>query len=709
MSADVKVRCPKCKSVLRVLREALERPIRCQHCDKSFRAVLKQPEAVAPKLPPPIEVPPPAKVPESLNTSEGEPDFNFAFSDLGANSTMNPIALGTHKRSATHRALFVVGAVALIATAAGAAALQYSGWLNRSTPGAGSGSGSAKVESNLTKPAEPPPIGATRMVTFPRRLLFIGIHQYVYANPIAPTPTTLLMPGAIREFAEKKLRISRDQVTVLSDLASERDARPPLKSIVESTVERFLESSRPQDRIVIVFVGHALDLEDEAYLVPIDGDLTEKKTLVPLKWLYDRIAACPARQKILIVDSCRFDSARGFERPGGGPMSAKLEAALSNPPSGVQVWSACSANQHSYEFEQASANDTVVRGGAFLSLLFQSRLPASKPEDSIPMELLVQQTHGSVGDLVRLREGGAMQTPRLSGQEPAGGSPYDPDQSMPSRIDLPTAATLLPGGKANPKEVERLLAEISVPPLKLPRDSIKGQATPDGQASALAATFPFSAETMNAYAADYESLRDVLDRPKEYPMRVAVLKAVETLDRQGRQNRIKVGDKEVSADSLIEKVRNLGNDDAVKKSLTKSQQDGPALMLVELQETLELMERVGRDRQRDPSKRWQAHYDYVLAQLKMRMVYVHEYNVMIAKVKRDELPKLDAKIHNGWRLAAQEKIASPKEVKDLAGDARKLMAKLIQEHPGTPWEVLAKRERSTALGLAWQPTNLSSD
>jgi hypothetical protein len=48
-------------------------------------------------------------------------------------------------------------------------------------------------------------------------------------------------------------------------------------------------------------------------------------------------------------------------------------------------------------------------------------------------------------------------------------------------------------------------------------------------------------------------------------------------------------------------------------------------------------------------------------------------------------------------------------VKDLASDARKLMTKLIQEHPGTPWEVLAKRERSTALGLVWQPTNLSQD
>ena len=72
----------------------------------------------------------------------------------------------------------------------------------------------------------------------------------------------------------------------------------------------------------------------------------------------------------------------------------------------------------------------------------------------------------------------------------------------------------------------------------------------------------------------------------------------------------------------------------------------------------------------------------------------------------DELPKLDSKLHNGWRLASQEKIQSPKEVKDLASDAKKLFAKLIQEHPGTPWELLAKRDRQTALGLEWQATRI---
>ena len=76
---------------------------------------------------------------------------------------------------------------------------------------------------------------------------------------------------------------------------------------------------------------------------------------------------------------------------------------------------------------------------------------------------------------------------------------------------------------------------------------------------------------------------------------------------------------------------------------------------------------------------------------------------MLGKIRKDDLPQLDPKLHKGWRLAAVEKMSSPRDVKDKADEARKLFNKLINENPGTPWEVLAKRERLTALGLTWQP------
>jgi hypothetical protein len=667
-----------------------------------------------PKLPNPAEIASVAGPPNTQSAPASEPAPQSTFDSIGELNAI-PISIRSlQTRSAPNAKLAIVAAFALFATVAAAFGLYRSGWFSGASSidtRPTSGSESAKVDEPREKAfATSPTPPSSSPVHFPRRFLFVGVHQYAYANPISPTPTTLLMPGVLREFAEKKLRIDKNQITILSDLAAEKEARPPLKSIIEQTIERFLGTTRPQDRILLVFVGHALDLDEQPYLVPIEGELSNKDSLIPLQWLYDRLAACPARQKVLVMDTCRMDSARGEERPGSGPMGPKLESALANPPPGVQVWSACVANQFSHEFEQANVKNVVVRGGVFLSLLTQAFAQGGnvqKPEEPLPLDFLVKHVNGPVQEVVKLRESTAMQTPRLAGHEAANGSAFDSTQPMPPPIDLPKPAMLAQGGITDPKEIEKLIREVAVPPLKLPRD--KGQESPEQQAAALAATFPFSADTMKSYAADYDNLREVLDKPKDYPLRVAVLKTVEALDRQGRLNRIRIGDKEVSADSLIEKFRDGGADASVKKSLTKSQQDGPALMLVELQELLDLMEKVGRDRDRELSKRWQAHYDYALARLKMRMVYVNEYNVMIAKVKRDELPKLDSKLHNGWRLAAQEKITSPKEVKDLASDARKLMTKLIQDHPGTPWEVLAKRERSTALGLVWQPTNLRQD
>src|SRR5437660_1660126 len=83
---------------------------------------------------------------------------------------------------------------------------------------------------------------------------------------------------------------------------------------------------RRQDCIMLVFVGHAVEFDDDPYLVPLEGELTVKESLIPLRWVLDRLLACPARQKVLVVDVCRTNTARGHERPASGPMGPKLDA-----------------------------------------------------------------------------------------------------------------------------------------------------------------------------------------------------------------------------------------------------------------------------------------------------------------------------------------------------------------------------------------------
>src|SRR5205807_10272807 len=105
---------------------------------------------------------------------------------------------------------------------------------------------------------------------------------------------------------------------------------------------------------LLVFAGHVVESEGEAFLVPLEGEFNIKETLIPLSWLYERMKKCPARQKVLVLDTCRLDTGHGLERPGSGPMPEKLDTLLSKPPEGIQAWSACVKGQYSYEFDGSS-------------------------------------------------------------------------------------------------------------------------------------------------------------------------------------------------------------------------------------------------------------------------------------------------------------------------------------------------------------------
>jgi hypothetical protein len=204
---------------------------------------------------------------------------------------------------------------------------------------------------------------------------------------------------------------------------------------------------------------------------------------------------------------------------------------------------------------------------------------------------------------------------------------------------------------------------------------------------------PFSAEVMDKYKSDGKTNAEIMQNPDKYPLRTATLKAIEKLREIGRTG---------SAD-LPDELRNPATD-AFKATL-KNLQKGPARIMNDLQEVLEDLEKAGEDRKDEKSKRWQVNYDFTLAIVKAKFAYTHEYSLMTGQVRRDAMPELPKGEGWGWRLAASEKMQSNNDIKDQVKDTRKLLQKIVKENPGTPWEVMAKRERMTALGLEWQVTN----
>ncbi|MBV8611156.1 MAG: VWA domain-containing protein [Singulisphaera sp.] len=115
--------------------------------------------------------------------------------------------------------------------------------------------------------------------------------------------------------------------------------------------------------------------------------------------------------------------------------------------------------------------------------------------------------------------------------------------------------------------------------------------------------------------------------------------------------------------------------------------------LLAIQKRLEAIQKL---RDREPDKRWQAHYDLMLAQIVVYQVKALEYRAclqeMVKTVPRpSQMPTPDLIV--GWDLQHSREPKAPKELtaKKYA-EAEKLIKEVIARHPNTPWADLAQDE-----------------
>ncbi|MFL5328974.1 MAG: caspase domain-containing protein [Gemmataceae bacterium] len=677
-SPVLRARCGQCQSRLRIPREWLGETVRCKNC----RAVYK----TRMRTPPPESM---AFAPDDRAPTEALSDS--AFADLQIQRAMpssKPSRIGWIIATCFGLSLGVLGVVGFTIRdrMAGGPAAPV---VDKSPPTPVT----MATPQPEKKPAPPP---AKKEVQFPRRMLAICVNQYLYANPVS-----FGLPkrngSALLDKFNTQFRFPKEQLYLLSDARSNRGSIPPTKPVIQAAIEQFLAGSRSQDRIIVLFSGHGAVIEGKPYLVPLDGEFANPASLVEFDWLFQKLKDSKARQKILIVDVCRHDP-RGSERPSSGPMDPEFEVKLKAPPEGVQVWSACSAKEYSYDLRNQVFEGFDVDSGLFLNQMFNgfSKLGSAepKPDQSIPIDELSKHVNALTSAMAQgvLKQ---PQTPFLAGAEKTDGAAFNPADPPAPRMTLPKPQQFVQGGVADAALIKGIFEEIKLPPIKAvgPEDSASDD---------IASQLPYSAAAMKGYEAD-ETLREILDHPDKYPVRSAVLHAHEILERHAR-GEVKLGHSTKKVGPLRQTF--LGpNDENKKRGIEREQREGPAAMVIELEDALESLAKFEAKRAEEPSTRWQAHFDYVHAMLKSRYAYVNEFNLMLGKIRKDELPALDPS-HNGWRLTSQEKMASPKDVKEKAEEAKKLFAQIIKDHPGTPWEVLAKRERLTALGLTWQPASV---
>jgi hypothetical protein len=180
--------------------------------------------------------------------------------------------------------------------------------------------------------------------------IVVGIEQYRQKLPKADYATHDAQ--VMNDYLIKTLGLQEENVALLTD---DHAARTDLVKYVENWLPNRVEKG---DSVFIYFSGHGAPnpKTGEAYVVPYDGDPAYIDTTgYPLKRLYEQLAKLPAKEVVVMLDSC-FSGAGGRSviakgmRPMGlsaeTPVEAKGKTVVLAASSGDQVSSTYDKNGH---------------------------------------------------------------------------------------------------------------------------------------------------------------------------------------------------------------------------------------------------------------------------------------------------------------------------------------------------------------------------
>jgi hypothetical protein len=109
---------------------------------------------------------------------------------------------------------------------------------------------------------------------------------------------------------------------------------------------------------------------------------------------------------------------------------------------------------------------------------------------------------------------------------------------------------------------------------------------------------------------------------------------------------------------------------------------------------------VAKLRDRESSRRWQAHFDLIRGRLLAMKVRCYEYNWACARMKKDP-QKFSNPKSNAWRLRPDTTIRYSENAVAAGREAEMLLRRVVDQHPTTPWALLAHRELENPFGFRW--------
>lgn len=140
------------------------------------------------------------------------------------------------------------------------------------------------------------------------------------------------------------------------------------------------------------------------------------------------------------------------------------------------------------------------------------------------------------------------------------------------------------------------------------------------------------------------------------------------------------------------------------RSVSTAQQ-GSALITPAVNRLYEMLRSGESERPEEVSPRWQAGYDLAMGRAIAAKVRAESYNAMLAliktKLKFDPPKNKDTPQNNTWILEPADVIETGSQDAKLLAKAKMYLNRVVDEHEGTPWAMLAKRELETPIGWKW--------
>jgi hypothetical protein len=194
----------------------------------------------------------------------------------------------------------------------------------------------------------------------------------------------------------------------------------------------------------------------------------------------------------------------------------------------------------------------------------------------------------------------------------------------------------------------------------------------------------FDPQVMRRYKPDYVTREEYGRRLQAFPSRFALVKAAE------------ISWQAPMVEPRKKFVRT--NDERIRKEFNEAV-EGMQKVLPRIDAAYQALASCEADREKESVPRWQAGYDLAMGRAAAAKVRADGYGILLARAASGQGFK-DPKSNHFEIIPAPDIVDDPR-LKELAEKSKMYLTRVIENHPDTPWALLARKELDEWLGWEW--------